>query len=62
MVLQCENHQKLTAWGIAPLLVVDVFEHAYYLRYQNRRPEYIDKVLGIVNWDNVAERFDAAQA
>ena len=61
MVLQCENHQKLTVWGIEPLLVLDVFEHAYYLRYQNRRPEYVDKLLGIVNWDNVAERLDAAR-
>jgi Fe-Mn family superoxide dismutase len=62
MVLQCENHQKLTAWGVEPLLVLDVFEHAYYLRYQNRRAEYVDKLLNIVNWDNVAERFDAVHA
>jgi Fe-Mn family superoxide dismutase len=62
MVLQCENHQKLTAWGVEPLLVLDVFEHAYYLRYQNRRAEYVDKLLNIINWDNVAERFDAAHA
>lgn len=60
MVLQCENHQKLTAWGVTPLLVLDVFEHAYCLRYQNRRPEYVDKLLTIVNWDNVSQRFDAA--
>src|SRR4051812_44430733 len=32
MILQCENHQKLTAWGVVPLLLVDVFEHAYYLK------------------------------
>jgi superoxide dismutase, Fe-Mn family len=62
MVLQCENHQKLTAWGIAPLLVLDVFEHAYYLKYQNRRAEYVGNLFNIVNWDNVAERFDAARA
>ncbi|MDB5955485.1 superoxide dismutase [Ramlibacter sp.] len=61
MVLQCENHQKLTAWGVTPLLVLDVFEHAYYLKYQNRRGEYVNALFNIVNWDNVAERLDAAR-
>jgi Fe-Mn family superoxide dismutase len=61
MVLQCENHQKLTAWGVAPLLVLDVFEHAYYLKYQNRRAEYVGNLFTIINWDKVAERFDAAR-
>jgi Fe-Mn family superoxide dismutase len=62
MVLQCENHQKLTAWGVIPLLVLDVFEHAYYLKYQNRRAEYVNNLFGLINWDNVAERFDSARA
>lgn len=62
MVLQCENHQKLTVYGIVPLLVLDVFEHAYYLKYQNRRGEYVNNLFNIVNWNNVAERFDAARA
>lgn len=60
MILQCENHQKLTAWGVVPLLVLDVWEHAYYLKYQNRRAEYINGLLKIINWDNVAARYDAA--
>lgn len=60
MILQCENHQKLTAWGIVPLLVLDVWEHAYYLKYQNRRAEYIGKLFDIINWDNVSARYDAA--
>lgn len=60
MILQCENHQKLTAWGITPLLVLDVWEHAYYLKYQNRRAEYINGLFTIINWDNIAARFDAA--
>lgn len=62
MVLQCENHQKLTAWGVVPLLVLDVWEHAYYLKYQNRRAEYVNKLFDIINWDNVAMRFDMAAA
>ena len=45
MILQCENHQKLTAWGIQPVLVLDVFEHAYYLKYQNRRNEYVNQLF-----------------
>lgn len=60
MILQCENHQKLTAWGLVPLLVLDVWEHAYYLKYQNRRSEYINKLLDIINWENVSARYEAA--
>jgi Fe-Mn family superoxide dismutase len=44
------------------LLVLDVFEHAYYLKYQNRRAEYVGNLFNIINWGNVAERFDAARA
>ena len=62
MVLQCEVHHKLTAWGAAPILMLDVFEHAYYLKYQNRRGEYVNNLFNIINWDNVAERFDSARA
>ncbi|CAN7380037.1 superoxide dismutase [Paraburkholderia hospita] len=61
MVLQCENHQKLTAWGIQPILVLDVFEHAYYLRYQNKRNEYLTQIFTLLNWENAAQRFSAAQ-
>jgi Fe-Mn family superoxide dismutase len=62
MILQCENHQKQTAWGVVPLLMVDVFEHAYYLKYQNRRAEYVNNLFNVINWNNVAERFDSARA
>lgn len=60
-VLQCENHEKLTQWGVIPLLVIDVWEHSYYLKYRNRRAEFVDNLFPIINWDNVAQRFSVAQ-
>ncbi|NDV15733.1 superoxide dismutase [Muricauda sp. TY007] len=60
-LLQCENHQKLTQWGVIPLLVIDVWEHAYYLKYKNKRADFVDTLLEIINWDNVAERFVTAK-
>ena len=59
-VLQCENHEKLTQWGAIPLLVIDVWEHAYYLKYKNKRGDFVDAVFNIINWDNVAQRLDIA--
>jgi Fe-Mn family superoxide dismutase len=59
-VLQCENHEKLTQWGVIPLLVIDVWEHAYYLKYRNKRADFVDALFNIINWDNAAQRLDAA--
>lgn len=43
----------------APILTIDVWEHAYYLKYQNRRPEYIEAFFKVINWNEVAKRFKA---
>lgn len=60
VVLQCENHEKLTQWGVIPLLVIDVWEHAYYLKYKNKRTDFVDALFPTLNWDNAALRLDNA--
>ncbi|HZW10796.1 MAG TPA: superoxide dismutase [Phycisphaerales bacterium] len=58
VVSQMENQQKLLFTGLVPLLGVDVWEHAYYLKYQNRRADYVDAFMQVVNWPHVAALFD----
>ncbi len=60
MVFQCENHEKLTQWGVIPILVIDVWEHAYYLKYKNKRTDFVDALFNILNWENAAQRLDSA--
>lgn len=55
------NQDSPLMTGNTPILGLDVWEHAYYLKYQNRRPEYISAFYNVVDWQEVSRRFDAAK-
>jgi Fe-Mn family superoxide dismutase len=61
-ILQAEKHQNLTQWSGIPILVLDVWEHAYYLDYQSRRKEFVNSWWKLVNWFEVEKRLLRAMA
>jgi superoxide dismutase, Fe-Mn family len=60
-VTSTPNQDSPLMEGKTPILGLDVWEHAYYLKYQNRRPEYVTSFWNVVNWDEVSQRFNAAK-
>ncbi len=61
-VQACANQDPLTLTGLVPLLGIDVWEHAYYLQYKNVRPDYLNAIWSVINWQDVAKRYAQAKS
>jgi len=60
-IIQTKNQDSPLALNKKPLLCIDVWEHAYYLKYQNKRPDYVEAFFNVINWDKVNENFVKAR-
>ena len=60
-IVTTANQDNPLSQGKIPILGIDVWEHAYYLKYQNRRPEYVSAFFNVINWDTVNDYFKAAK-
>jgi len=60
-IMTTANQDSPLSQGKTPILGIDVWEHAYYLKYQNRRPEYVSAFFNVINWDKVNDYFKAAK-
>ena len=60
-VISTANQDSPIMEGAFPIIGLDVWEHAYYLKYQNKRPDYIAAFFNVIDWDAVAKRYDAAK-
>jgi superoxide dismutase, Fe-Mn family len=61
-ILNTANQDSPYMNGMAPIMGIDVWEHAYYLKYQNKRPDYLDAWWSVANWSNIASRYAKAKS